>query len=123
MKPISTMILTLLVIGMASCASVQPEREYKLSPGEEFVIKLESNPSTGYQWRITKGLEKSGISLMEESYTPKPNPTNKPRLGAGGTKSWKFETNKKGRYLLKFVYQRPGEEEPVQTKHFAVRVK
>ena len=116
------LILFLLLI-LSSCASIKPDRTYSITPGEEFVIHLKANPSTGYQWKITEGLTESGISLMEESYEPEPNPTDHPRLGAGGTKTWRFRAEKKGETILTFVYQRPGEKEPGQIKHIRVSVK
>ncbi|MBS3808395.1 MAG: protease inhibitor I42 family protein, partial [Bacteroidales bacterium] len=112
----------ILLLLLSSCASIKPDRTYNISQGEEFVIKLKANPSTGYQWKIKEGLIDSGLSLMKESYEPEPNPTDKPRLGAGGTKSWRFRAEKKGETILTFVYQRAGEKEPGQVKHFRVAV-
>lgn len=117
--PVLFIVFSLL---LASCASVKPDRTYRINQGEEFVIKLKANPSTGYQWKISEGLAESGLSLVEESYEPAPNPTDKPRVGAGGTKSWRFRAGKKGQTTLTFVYKRPGEKDPGQIKHFQVKI-
>jgi len=113
---------TLFALLLVSCASIKPDRTYRISQGEEFVIKLKANPSTGYHWEISKGLSDSGLSLLEESYEPAPNPSDKPRLGGGGTKIWRFRAGKKGQTTLTFVYQRSGEKEPEQIKRFRVEV-
>jgi len=115
--------LIILILTAASCSTVKPDRTYNISRGEEFVVRLKANPSTGYQWNIQEGLKDSGLSLIEESYEPKPNPTDKPLLGAGGIKSWRFRAERKGKNTLTFVYQRPGEKKSEQTKHFRVLVK
>lgn len=121
--PLQLPLILLLLLLLSSCASIKPDRTYNISRGDEFVIKLKANPSTGYQWKIKEGLPDTGLSLMKESYEPEPNPTDKPRLGAGGTKSWRFRAEKKGETILTFVYQRPGEKDPGQIKHFRVAVK
>ena len=116
------LLLLLLPLLLSSCASIKPERTYNITQGEEFIIKLKANPSTGYQWKIQQGLNDSILTVVEESYQSEPNPTGKPRLGAGGIKSWHFRAEKRGRTILTFVYQRTGEKEPGQVKHFRVEV-
>ena len=106
-----------------SCAGIQFDREYEINKGEEFVINLKTNPSTGYTWIITQGLADSLITLQGEEYVPEENPSDKPRLGAGGTKKWHFRAEKQGKTVLKFVYKRPGTEETRETKLIQIRVK
>ncbi|HKL37921.1 MAG TPA: protease inhibitor I42 family protein [Bacteroidales bacterium] len=116
----ATLLLTMVTL---SCASVKPDRQYTLSQGEEFVITLKTNPSTGYQWKIEEGLAGSGLVLLEDNYQPADRPSGQPIVGAGGTKTWKFRGAKPGKTLLKMVYQRPGEEKPAETKYFQVKIK
>jgi inhibitor of cysteine peptidase len=116
-------VTLLLVVFALGCASVQPDRQYTLSQGEEFVITLKENPSTGYQWKIEEGLTGSGLQLLEENYQPAENPTKRPIVGAGGTKTWKFRGDKPGKTMLKMVYQRPGEKKTAEIKYFQIKIR
>jgi len=117
---LSSIFIALLVL---SCASIRFDREYEVNQGEEFVINMKSNPSTGYTWIIEEGLSDSVVTLQGKEYVPAENPSNKPRLGAGGTQKWHFSAEKKGKTILKFIYKRPGGEEISETKYFRIRVK
>mgnify|MGYP006279386657 FL=1 len=119
--PILSIVIVLFAI--FSCTGIQFEREYKVNMGEEFVINLKTNPSTGYTWTIEEGFSDSLLTLQDEEYVPMENPSNKPRLGAGGTQKWHFQAVKKGTTLLKFVYKRPGTEETSEIKYFQIQVK
>ncbi|MGM0530374.1 MAG: protease inhibitor I42 family protein [Bacteroidota bacterium] len=118
-----SIFLLIYILLLTSCASIQFDREYKVNKGEEFVINLKTNPSTGYNWMIEEGLSDSLVTLQDEEYVPAENPVDKPRLGAGGIKKWHFEAAKKGKTILKFVYKRPGTEETREIKHFQILVK
>lgn len=123
MKHPSIYATLLLIMATLSCASIKPDRQYTLSQGEEFVITLKTNPSTGYQWMIKEGLAGSGLVLLEENYQPADRSSGKPIVGAGGTKTWKFRGAEPGKTMLKMVYQRPGEEKSAETKYFQVQIK
>ena len=123
MKKSAIYVSLLLLLVALGCASVQPDRQYTLSQGEEFVITLKTNPSTGYQWKIAEGLSGSGLLLLDEHYQPADNPSNRPIVGAGGTKTWKFRGDEPGKTMLKMVYQRPGEEKPAEIKYFQIKIK
>lgn len=112
-----------LILVAPGCASVQPDRQYILSEGDEFIITLEANPSTGYQWKIEEGLSGSGLLLLEESYQPADKPADRPIVGAGGTKKWKFRGVQRGKTMLKMVYQRPGEEKPAEIRYFQIKIR
>ena len=116
-------VIFIVLITVFSCASIEFDREYKVNQGEEFVINIKTNPSTGYTWIVEKGLSDSVVTLQGEEYVPDENPSNKPRLGAGGTKKWRFLAEKKGKTTLKFVYKRPGTKEINEVKNFRIHVK
>jgi predicted secreted protein len=123
MKKIVFVSALLFLLALIACATVKMDREYEVKKGEDFVINLKSKPSTGYTWMIEKGLSDSIVTLEREEFEPVENPTDKPRLGAGGTKKWYFYANKRGKTILKFIYKRPGSEETTKIKHFSVHVK
>ena len=122
MKKIRPGLYMLLIMTLASCTVIKPDRTYELEKGEEFTIRLEANPSTGYQWVIAKGLKKAPVVLIKEDYQPAPNPSGKPLLGAGGTKIWHFRAENTGKTTLKLIYQRSGERAPGETKYFRISV-
>lgn len=75
-----------------------------LEPGQELVIRLESNPSTGYDWQVVK-YSKELLSLEEDEYIPPENA----RIGQGGTKHFAFKALKPGSTVLELAYYRPWE--------------
>ncbi|MCF8335722.1 MAG: protease inhibitor I42 family protein [Bacteroidales bacterium] len=120
--PIITLFFIVL-LSVSSCATIEFDREYEVNKGEEFVINLKTNPSTGYHWAIEEGLSDSIITLQGDEYVPEENPTNKPRLGAGGTKKWHFRAEREGQTILKFIYKRPGTKDTNERKLIQIRVK
>src|SRR5579859_6149533 len=86
-----------------------------LARGEVLVVKLRSNPSTGYSWDLLKvtghGLREDGKS----SYEPTPEAT--PLPGSGGMVTFRFAAAGKGAGHIELVYRRPWEKniKPVRT--------
>lgn len=91
-----------------------------VSPGEQFVIRLESNHTTGYQWRLAGSLDQSVVMLLGSRYQAPDGP-----LGAGGEERWTFLAVGRGDARLSFDYVRPWEPgvPPVRTAVFAVSVR
>jgi inhibitor of cysteine peptidase len=76
-----------------------------LRVGEEFVLNLRSNPSTGYSWFLTDTKNPVLISLGKPTYTHGPS-----MPGAGGIQSWNFRAVERGAQPLKLEYRRPWEK-------------
>jgi inhibitor of cysteine peptidase len=76
-----------------------------LELGQELVIKLESNRSTGYSWSLAETENPILTSLGEPTYQ-----TSGALPGAGGFETWRFRATKIGRKTLKFEYRRPWEK-------------
>jgi inhibitor of cysteine peptidase len=94
-----------------------------LKVGETLVVRLASNPSTGYTWETkdldTQMLEQVGEAAFESPETP-------PDLvGAGGTLVLTFKALEPGTTTLTLVYHRPWETDvaPLQTFSVTVTVK
>ncbi|MDH7510732.1 MAG: protease inhibitor I42 family protein [Methanolinea sp.] len=69
-------------------------------PGDTIVLSLSENPSTGYRWVM----ETSGcIVLVSSSYTP----SGTGRIGAAGTRVWRFMVNGTGSGGISAVYRQP----------------
>jgi inhibitor of cysteine peptidase len=88
--------------------------------GQDFVIALESNPSTGYSWRLASSLPDM-LKLQDKKYI-----AAEPQLiGGGGAEEWTFRPVRSGKAIIAFEYVRPWEKEasPVKQRRFFIVVK
>ena len=90
-----------------------------LAVGQELLISLPGNPSTGFSWtteHVPAFLEQIG---EEEYFSDKP-PGN--MVGGGGTFRWRFLAKEKGTDTLRFVYRRPWEKgtPPADTAEYRI---
>ena len=74
-----------------------------------FIIKLDSNPSTGYTW-LLRDYDKSVLVPVKRQYTP---PDSR-LMGASGYELWTFRVKQEvftvpQRTTLRFIYERPWE--------------
>lgn len=88
--------------------------------GQELVLNLDSNPSTGYRWVQAETEKPVLVVLGKPAYKPAS------RLpGAGGLESWTFRAVERGEQSLKLEYLRPWEKNTPPAKtillHFTVR--
>lgn len=89
-----------------------------ISPKDpEFVIKLKSNPTTGYSWFL-RTYDTRFLTPLKHSFE---GPTDKKLMGAPGFEVWTFQVKPAAfafpqQTLLRFVYSRPwdGNEQPKQ---------
>ncbi len=75
-----------------------------------FIIKLKSNPTTGYVWTL-KPYNKNIVNNDKHEFLP----AETKLIGAGGFEQWSFQVKPKAFVLqqhvkLKFVYARPWEK-------------
>jgi len=104
---------------MPPCKPKDPSETIEVTVGEEFVISLDSNPSTGYSWEVTSSLP-AWLELIGSEYIP--TPTDPPVIGGGGTEEWTFRANAAGTATVTFEYRRPWEKDqpPAQRKTFVI---
>lgn len=81
-----------------------------VSNNAEFVIKLKSNPSTGYSWFLTEYNSNLVVPLRHTFEAA----TDKKMVGAPGYEFWTFRIKPAGFAVpqitsMKFVYKRPWE--------------
>ena len=93
-------------------------RVVELSPGESVVVRLESNPSTGYEW----GAELSDSSVL--SLSGQTFETESELAGSPGVEVFTFQAESAGRSTISLAYRRPWETdvEPEETVSFEVVV-
>jgi inhibitor of cysteine peptidase len=88
---------------------------FEVKIGEEFTIKLESNPTTGYKWQPI--FDDSVLTLISTDFISISN-----RPGASGMQRFNFKALKANRTSIKMVYKRGWEKEHIKEKEFSVNV-
>jgi inhibitor of cysteine peptidase len=71
--------------------------------GETFNVSLASNPTTGYEWRLTR--YPPFIRLLKELYYPQAHPEG--MVGTGGIQVFILTADYAGEGMLHFDYVRP----------------
>ena len=78
----------------------------KTTAGKEFVITLDANVTTGYEWQLTKPIDDSLIKLVHSEYVPDKTGL----VGSGGKSIWTFKAVRSGETQISFKYIRPWEK-------------
>lgn len=102
-----------IVVGPAASGSQRSIRR-----GDLLVVRLPSNPSTGFAWKLCAGTDRV---LVPAGHTYVP-PTGKQRLGAPGTAVLRFRAAATGTTVLRLVYVRPWEKGVPPARTFTLRV-
>ena len=126
MKKLLALVLTsiLVVCVIAGCAGevetyVDPEKTISTSVNREFVIALDSNPTTGYNWEAS--YDESMLSMVEDRYCPDEKAEG--LVGAGGTQYFRFKTLKTGKTEITVTYKRAWETGFADQKVFNADIK
>jgi inhibitor of cysteine peptidase len=102
--------------GPHGAVMITPEsagRTIELQSGQELLVRLPSNPATGYRWAL------EGLPSFERN----PNGANTP--SAPGFEIWRFTLARKGQQVLTFDYRLPwdGDAPPAHQLSFTVTVR
>jgi inhibitor of cysteine peptidase len=91
-------------------------KSIQVHQGDEIVVRLPENPTTGYRWQIDQvaGL----IELEADSYQPESNM----QFGSGGTREFRFRTKELGTARLGLKHWQAWEGEKSVTDRFAVEI-
>jgi len=126
MKKVSIAFALMLVIGMtAGCAAKasvygKDDKNITVKAGESFVIQLDENPTTGYQWAVTIS-DESIVKLDKDDYQQQSAESGV--VGAGGTRILTFKGLKQGTATVTLSYERSFEENSsVETLKYQVTV-
>ena len=114
----------LMLCLLAGCDSgvktyVDPEQKISIGVNQEFVIALDSNPTTGYNWEETH--DSNILSLVEEKYDPDEKAPG--LVGSGGTQYFRFKALKPSKTELTVIYKRAWETDIADQKVFSVEIK
>ena len=95
--------------------------QVEVKVGDQIVISLDANPSTGYTW-VAKDLD---TTMFEQVGDPVFTSSNPNLVGSGRTLILTYKTLKAGTVNLTLVYQRPWETgiDPIDTYEITVKVK
>jgi len=120
---VPVMALILAVCLLAACGGVKtyvdPEEKISVGIEDEFIIALDSNPTTGYDWEESHDPYK--LILVEKKYEPDEKAAG--LVGAGGTQYFRFTSQKTGETEVTFTYKRPWETDYTEQKVFKVDIK
>lgn len=80
----------------------------ELEKGEEIIILLDSNPTTGYSWIPGEEIDTTIMELTDSIFFQ--TEKEKELVGAGGCEVFTFEAKNSGQTEIILYYQRPWEE-------------
>jgi inhibitor of cysteine peptidase len=121
--------IIVLEIGLLASGSAEPPvvrteadsgHPVTLRIGQELILTLNSNHSTGYSWIRADTGRPDLVTLGKPAYK-----SSGPLLGASGVEFWKFRAVQPGGQTLKLEYRRPWEKniQPANTVFFPVTVR
>ena len=84
--------------------------------GDQIVLTLPENPSTGYRWSPAS-LHQNFLSQEAHDYHP-----GGPAVGSGGTIVWRFKATREGHTRLEMKKIRAWEADSAPTGQFAVSI-
>ena len=125
MKRVVFFIAVLVLMGglVASCGGVKTHTNHsetiKVSVDQEFIIALDSNPTTGYDWE--ESYDNSILTLIDDEYNPDEKAAG--LVGAGGTQYFRFKALKTGDTEITLAYKRSWETEVLETRIFDIEIK
>lgn len=124
------LVLVLVVLGAAGCGRGGGDEvildmedsgsEVTLSSGQILVIRLDSNPSTGYGWGRTDA--DSTVLVQDEDAEFKEGASGQGLVGASGVETLRFKAAQAGETTLELGYRRPWEKGVDPLDVFQVRV-
>ena len=119
------MVSALVVCLLAGCgggAKTYTDTGQTISIGvdQEFVIALDSNPTTGYNWE--ESYDETMLRLVESKYELGKR-AKQGVVGAGGTQYFRFKALKTGKTEITLAYKRPWETDIGEQKVFSVDIK
>lgn len=115
--PLSLALLAACATQPAQNVTVEKQSEcpVKLHNGQNLILTLPSNPTTGYRWAIQDSAGGVLRSLSPEVYS---NPEDAGLVGSAGQSTWRFQTFAAGNGRLRLTYSQPWAPEVPAVKTF-----
>lgn len=88
--------------------------------GDQFTISLPSNQTTGFSWRLARGMSSTVLKMVGSKYVDMSGGIP----GRGGSETWSFTALHRGKTTVTLEYARPWEKgvKPAKRQAFAVVV-
>jgi inhibitor of cysteine peptidase len=96
-------------------ADAQSQCPLNMHPGQELLLSLRSNPSTGFRWEVKDAASGVLKSLGPEVYS---HPEDAGLVGSAGQSTWRFKAHTAGRGQLLLVYRQPWEPNVAPAQRF-----
>jgi len=118
------MASVLLLYLLASCGGgvntyTDANERINMGVDQEFIIALDSNPTTGYNWE--ESYDDTMLKLVESKYELGKQ-AEEGLVGAGGTQYFRFQALKTGKTDITLTYKRSWETESADQKVFSVDI-
>jgi len=109
--------------GAPVVATGSSRKPIALRPGQELLVRLAANPTTGYRWALAPAT--GATIVMSASPVFQEDAPAKGRMGAGGRETWRFMALAPGREDIVLEYRRPWEKDapPARTERLSVEVR
>jgi len=104
-------------LGECQTACEAPSEVLSAAIGEDFLITLDANITTGYTWQAN--FNEHYLILRSKDFV---NDRNGPKLGASGKEIFTFTPIQSGETAVTMEYSRPFESKPVDVKKFDYRI-
>jgi inhibitor of cysteine peptidase len=123
---LAVLIVTLAVCSCKAESNVLTEKNngdsIKLAVDDTVIIKLESNPTTGYGWILDEKTDTSIIAIVDSEYVQ--SEEGEELVGAGGHEIFTFKALVSGDTDIILNYERSWEEEeePLETFEISISV-
>jgi inhibitor of cysteine peptidase len=98
----------------------QTSQSIKIRVGEEFEVRLRSNPTTGYSWTLRRRPDEAVAEITGPAFIA----PGGDKVGAPGEELWKIRAAGKGKTSIVLQYHRSFEPDksPAERKTFKVVV-
>ena len=119
LTPIFLLLISVLALSCSHLSKTLTEKDngksFVLKGNEIIMVKLESNPSTGYSWDLAGENKDSIVALISSDYHA--SLKDKSLVGGGGYEIFTFQAQSSGSADIVLSYRRPWEEktEPIET--------
>ena len=114
-----SLILLTACVQTPSSITLEQKQQNKcplsLQVGQQFILRLPSNPTTGFRWLLRDSAPQVLQSLGPEVYS---NPEDEGLVGSAGISTWRFKVAKAGEGQLALTYERPWEVGVVPAQRF-----
>ena len=95
----------------------QNKATVSVNQGSVITVRLQENPTTGYQWNLTTT---PGLRVISDNYVP--SDTTGKLSGSGGTRVWEISATAKGEQKINAVYMRSWEPVTGSETSFSMNV-